>query len=190
MLEQLKQWDTDIFLLINKEGSNAFFDVVMPWLREKWVWVPLYFLLLVYYYRTYKLKNTLFILLFTGATVFAADTILAETAKNTVKRNRPCHEEALKGKMVERVSCGGQYGYFSAHAANHFALAVFFMLLIKKRSRWVTFALLFWAAIVSYAQVYVGKHYPLDVLTGAVAGSLLGYGMAKLLFKTVKEIKA
>ncbi|HYG14882.1 MAG TPA: phosphatase PAP2 family protein [Bacteroidia bacterium] len=186
MLEQLNQWDTQLFLLINKEGGNAFFDVVMPQLREKWVWAPLYLLLLIYFYRTYKLKNTLFILLFTGIIVFAADTLLAETAKNTFKRPRPCHEVTLADKAVERVGCGGQYGFFSAHAANHFALALFFSLLLKKRFRWATFALVFWAALVSYAQIYVGKHYPGDILAGAFFGSLLGYGMGKLLLAKVK----
>lgn len=189
MLEQLLQWDTNVFLLINKQGSNAFFDALMPLLREKWVWFPLYLLLLWYFYKTYKLKNTLYIVVFAALMVVVGNTLLADTAKNTFKRLRPCQEEVLKEKMVERVGCGGMYGYFSAHATNHFALALFFSLLLKKRFRWATFALLFWAAAIAYAQVYVGKHYPLDVITGAIVGSLLGILAYKLLLRSAKDIQ-
>lgn len=190
MLEQLIQWDTQLFLLINKTGSNAFFDFLMPLFREKWIWLPLYILLIAYFYKTYRLKNTLYILAITVAMIVVGNSVLADTVKNITKRPRPCHEITLKGKMTERVGCGGQYGYFSAHATNHFAMAVFFLLLLKKRFRWATFALLLWAASVAYAQVYVGKHYPLDVLTGALVGSLLGWLAYRLLTKTLKDIQA
>lgn len=188
-MEQLLQWDTDVFLLINAKWGNAFFDWLMPVLRNKYTWVPLYLLILWFFYKKYALKNTLYILLFTVVMVVVGNTLITDTVKNSVKRPRPCHEAALKGKMTERVGCGGPYGYFSAHATNHFALAVFFLLMLKKRFRWATFALLFWAAAVSYAQVYVGKHYPLDVLTGATVGSLLGWLTYRLLTKSVKDIQ-
>lgn len=188
MLEQLLQWDTRVFLLINADGSNAFFDSLMPVLREKWVWLPLYAALLTFFYHVYKLKKTLLIIGITALLVVVANTLLADTAKHSFKRLRPCHEQTLKGKMVERVGCGGQYGYFSAHATNHFAMAVFFGLLLAKRFKWATFSLLIWAASISFAQVYVGKHYPLDVLTGALVGSLLGLGAYILFTKIEKKI--
>lgn len=188
MLEQLLQWDTELFLLINKDGGNAFFDWLMPVLRNKFTWIPLYIIILIAFYKLYNLKNTFFILVFTAAMVVVGNTLLADTAKHSFKRLRPCQEESLKEKMVERVGCGGMYGYFSAHATNHFALALLFSLLLKKRFRWATFALLFWAAAVSYAQVYVGKHYPLDILTGAVVGCLLAYLTHWGLRKSIKTL--
>jgi membrane-associated phospholipid phosphatase len=190
LLEQLNQWDTQLFLLVNKTWANSFFDWLMPLLREKWIWLPLYLLLIGYFYKTYRLKNTLYILLFAVAMVVVGNSLLADVVKKTTQRPRPCQEETLKGQMIERVGCGGMYGYFSAHATNHFALALFFLLLLKKRFRWATFALLFWAAAIAYAQVYVGKHYPFDVLTGAIVGSLLGWLTYRLLIKRVKDIQA
>lgn len=186
MIEQLLQWDTQIFLLINAEGSNAFFDFLMPLLREKWVWIPLYAVLLYFFYTTFKFKKTLVVVGITALLVVVANTLLADTAKHGFKRLRPCHEQTLKGKMVERVGCGGQYGFFSAHATNHFAMAIFFGLLLAKRFKWATFSLLIWAASISFAQVYVGKHYPLDVLVGAWAGSLLGL-LAYLFFTKIEK---
>lgn len=188
MLEQLLQWDTNVFLLINKQGGNTFFDVLMPLLRHKLTWIPLYLAILIAFYKLYNVKGTLYIALFTIIMIVVGNSLITDNVKDGVKRLRPCQEQALKGKMVERVGCGGMYGYFSAHATNHFALALFFSLLLKKRFRWATFALLFWAAAIAYAQVYVGKHYPLDVITGAIVGSLLGVLTYWLLQKSVKGI--
>lgn len=190
MLEQLLQWDTEVFLLINKEGGNAFFDVLMPILRNKFTWIPLYILILFGFYKMYGLKNAGIILVFAALLVVVGDSLITDTTKHTVKRLRPCQEESLKDKMVERVGCGGMYGYFSAHATNHFALALLFSLLLKKRFRWATFALLFWAAAISYAQVYVGKHYPLDVLTGTIVGCLLAWLTYWGLQKSIKQLRA
>ncbi len=189
MIEQLLQWDTEVFLLINKKGGNAIFDWLMPVLRNKFTWLPLYIIILFGFYKLYSLKPTLYILVFTVLMIVIGNTAITDTTKHTVKRLRPCQEEALKEKMVMRVGCGGMYGYFSAHATNHFALALLFSLLLKKRFRWATFALLFWAAAISYAQVYVGKHYPLDVLTGAVVGCLLALLTYWGLQKSVKELR-
>lgn len=189
MLEQLLQWDTQLFLLINKEGGNTFFDFLMPILRHKLTWIPLYIIFLLVFYNLFALKNTAYILLFTVAIIIIGNTLLADSAKQGFKRLRPCQEPQLKEKMIERVGCGGKYGYFSAHATNHFAMALFFALILKKRFRWVTFALLFWATAIAYAQVYVGKHYPFDVITGAVVGSMLAMGAFWLLKKSVKGIQ-
>lgn len=185
MLAGLLQWDETFFLWINKGWSNATLDVVMPWLRTQESWYPLYGLILLYLSFKFRLKafGIVFIM---AAMIFTGDSLLSGTAKRTFKRPRPCHVPALESKMVKRVNCGGAFGYFSAHATNHFAMAMFFTVLFHRRFRYLGFIALPWAAAIALAQVYVGVHYPLDVITGTFAGCLIGWAYALLARKTLK----
>lgn len=97
-------------------------------------------------------------------------------------RLRPCHNPEL-ANLVHTINgaCGGQYGFVSSHAANTFALAVFVVLVLKKHFKWMFCFMLVWATIVSYSRIYVGVHYPGDVLGGALLGSTIGF----LIWKTL-----
>ncbi|MDX1685268.1 MAG: phosphatase PAP2 family protein, partial [Saprospiraceae bacterium] len=91
-----------------------------------------------------------------------------------VERVRPCNDESIKQEVILRARCGGGYSFTSSHATNHFGLSMVLFLLLGNRIAW-RWLIFLWAALVSYAQIYVGVHYPLDILGGAVLGVMLGY---------------
>jgi undecaprenyl-diphosphatase len=104
----------------------------------------------------------------------AADFGSATLIKSFYKRVRPCNDPAMAATIVRRVDCGPGYSFPSTHASDHFAIAVFLSLVFYKRYRWVLPASILWAAAISFAQVYVGVHYPIDVTAGALYGTLIG----------------
>ncbi|MGB5403582.1 MAG: phosphatase PAP2 family protein, partial [Robiginitalea sp.] len=106
-----------------------------------------------------------------------------------VQRLRPCYEPELEGLVrLVKSSCGGRFGYFSAHAANAFGLATFFAVFWGQRKRLWGALLLLWAVVVGYSRIYLGVHYPLDILTGFLAGGLLGWLFAQLYKKADQNI--
>lgn len=183
MLEQLLHWDTELFQIINQDWHNSFFNVVLPFLRNKLLWIPLYLFLLTFILINYTNK-AIFILLFAGLTIFAADFTSSKLVKPQIERLRPCNNPEIKRSVKLLVHCGQGYSFTSSHATNHFAVAVFLILLLKLKWSWV---LLFWAAIISFSQVYVGVHYPFDILGGAVLGSLIGYILGKICLRWINS---
>ena len=116
---------------------------------------------------------------------------LANFFKYGIGRFRPCHDEEISGVMrLVKSYCGGKYGYFSAHAASSFALASFFTVLLKSKLKVLVLFLLLWALLVSYSRIYIGVHFPLDVLTGLTIGCFLGWVFAKLFIFATLKIKA
>lgn len=163
--------DTQIFLAING-WHNELWDGIMWWISGKTTWWPFYLLLLAF--MTWKLKWRLVpVLLFIILVITLADQTSVHLFKNVFMRLRPCHEPSLDG-LVHQVNnkCGGQYGFISSHAANSFALAFFVIRWIRKR--WFTALMVIWAALVAYSRVYLGVHYPGDVLAGALWGAGCG----------------
>ncbi|MFO7755913.1 MAG: phosphatase PAP2 family protein, partial [Bacteroidales bacterium] len=112
-------------------------------------------------------------------TVTASDQLSVHAFKEVFQRLRPCHEPELSG-LVHTVNnkCGGLYGFVSSHAANSFAVAVLSLGLLRKK--WFTAGILFWAALVSYSRVYLGVHYPGDIIGGALLGTLIAYAFLLL----------
>lgn len=108
--------------------------------------------------------------------IILADQISVNLFKEVFLRLRPCHNPEIKD-LVHTINgaCGGKYGFVSSHASNTFALAVFVGSVFKKQVEWMLFTMFLWAAIVSYSRIYVGVHYPGDVLVGALLGSLIGF---------------
>jgi undecaprenyl-diphosphatase len=106
---------------------------------------------------------------------------LTNLFKVQVGRLRPCYDEEIKTLVrLVKPSCGGRYSFFSGHASNSFALAVFFGLIFKESYRFLLPILLFIAFLIAYSRVYIGVHFPLDIFVGAVAGSLIGIGFFRL----------
>lgn len=174
MLEKLNSLDTKVFLFLNGKHS-AFLDPLMYWASNKLFWFPFYALLIYLLIRWYK-KRTALILVCIAVLITLSDQLSSHLIKNLVKRLRPSHEPALAGLVhLSKAGHGGMYGFVSSHAANCFALVVFLSLILDRRYRWIKYVLVFWAVLVSYSRIYVGVHYPGDVLCGALLGAGLGY---------------
>ncbi|TNE69651.1 MAG: phosphatase PAP2 family protein [Bacteroidetes bacterium] len=172
--------DVTIFRWINDYSSNALFDLMLPFWREKLVWAPLYLFLVVFIVRNIPWRKAVLFLLGLLLVVGLSDFTSSTLIKKNVQRLRPCNDPVVREVVVLRVPCGSGYSFTSSHATNHFAVAVYLSLLLGSLSPWIRPVLLLWAAGVAYAQVYVGVHYPGDVAAGALLGVLIGWGVAWL----------
>lgn len=171
----LSHWDTWLFLKINTVWTGSLPDSIYPWWREANAWVPLYLFLVVFGIMNFGKKVWPW-LLFAIITLTITDQLSSNLIKNLVTRTRPCNETLLAGQMRLLLNhCSGGYSFTSSHAANHFGFAVFIVITMRHvfgKWKWL---FLIWAASIAYGQVYVGVHYPLDVLCGSVLGSVAGY---------------
>lgn len=185
MLEEILQFDEQLFLWLNNLHAQ-WLDPIMHWITGSRSWIPFYLVLAVLIARKHK-WHTLYVLLGVALLITACDQFTSGFMKPYFGRLRPCHETDLNGLVHLVKGCGGQYGYASSHAANTFGLATFLWGLLGRRGfGWFKYLFL-WAAVVSYSRIYVGVHYPLDILTGASIGILFGYLMYKLFFKLEKK---
>jgi undecaprenyl-diphosphatase len=176
--------DQQLFLFINSLNS-PFFDQVMNILSGKLIWVPLYLTILVFLGIKYKRKFLIIIIFIILAATLADQSSVI--VKNLVHRLRPCHEPSIMS-IVHLVNgeCGGVYGFVSSHATNTFDVALLSLSFIKKR--WYTISIILWASIICYSRIYLGVHYPGDVLCGAILGSFIGWGTYKLYMLTDNNI--
>jgi len=174
-MEQLLRFDLQLFKIINGQWHNAFFDWLMPLLRNSVIWVPLYVFFILFVVINFK-KTGWWWVLFAACVPILTDFISSTLIKNNVPRLRPCNDPALADYIRVLVNYRPQSSSFtSSHAANHFGVATFFYLSFKtKQNKW-PWAFFLWAFAISYAQVYVGVHYPLDITCGALIGILIGY---------------
>ena len=174
MLERL---DQQLFLFLNSLNS-PFWDQVMHAISGRVIWAPLYLAILIFLGIKYK-RKFLIILLFIILAVTLADQSSVQLFKNLVQRLRPCHEPSLEG-LVHLVNgeCGGEFGFVSSHATNSFNVALISLLFISKK--WYTISIILWAIIVGYSRIYLGVHYPGDVICGSLLGALIGWSIYKL----------
>jgi undecaprenyl-diphosphatase len=172
MIDTLLTYDTELFLFLNNLGSEQW-DGFWLIVTEKWSSIPVYAVLLYLIYRHYGLKGTLLIMVAVALMITATDQ-LANLFKYGIERPRPCRVEALQDQMRFVAEGCGRFGFFSAHAASSMAAAVFLGLALRKYYRYLPFLLLFWAVIVAYSRIYLGVHYPLDIIVGMFFGGLTG----------------
>jgi undecaprenyl-diphosphatase len=183
IFQQIKDIDQALFFQINGVWQHAILDTVLPWTRHSNNWIPLYIGLLIW--LGYKIGwKTLKWLLFALLNVGLTDQISSSVFKPFFHRLRPCNDPALLGKTRLLLDhCSGGFSFTSSHAANHFGLAMFiFMTWGMTQQRYTKFFFV-WAGIIAFAQIYVGVHYPLDIVGGAIIGLVAGYGMAKAYLK-------
>jgi membrane-associated phospholipid phosphatase len=173
MIANLHEFDVDLFLKIHRGLSNGFFDWFMPLMRNRYLWAPLYLFIIIFCFKEYKKKGWYIIgmLLLTFA---LGDLIASRVIKPLVARLRPCNDISLADQIIHRVPCGSGYSFPSAHATNHFGIAVFLIMVFYPRWKPILPLGLAWAFIISFAQVYVGVHYPVDVISGAILGTTIG----------------
>ncbi|HVV54851.1 MAG TPA: phosphatase PAP2 family protein [Mucilaginibacter sp.] len=185
MLEHLVQFDRHLFHIINHDMANGFFDWLMPLLRNARFWIPLYIFILVFCIWRYKKRGILVVVMF-ALSAGVADFTSASLIKYSVKRLRPCHDLFVqKAGLILRVPCGPGYSFPSTHATDHFAMAAFLCLVFGKKWKWIWLWAPLWAASISFAQIYVGVHFPIDVVCGTLYGIMVGALMA-FLFKKLQ----
>jgi len=182
MMQEILQFDTELFLNIHRGLSNGFFDWFMPLMRNRFFWSPLYLFIIIFCIKQYKKQGYYIIgmILFTFA---MGDIISSRIVKPLVSRVRPCNDLSLADEIIHRVPCGSGLSFPSSHATNHFAIAVFLICVFYSRWKPILPIGLFWAFIISFAQVYVGVHYPIDVTTGALLGITIGFLCSKIFKK-------
>ncbi len=190
MLDALQQLDLSCFFAVNRGMGNALFDAALPWCRTPLFWAPLYLFLVVFAFHNFSRTKFLYFTAGLLLTILITDTTSSKLIKKNVQRLRPCNTHLVQDYVDLRLpACGSGYSFPSSHASNHFAVAMyfsaFFMPFFGKTSRVI---LLFWASCVAFAQVYVGVHYPSDVLFGAVLGGFLGWAIARVAHRMVARL--
>ncbi|WP_184549897.1 phosphatase PAP2 family protein [Mucilaginibacter sp. FT3.2] len=184
MPDYILQLDRHLFYFINHDLTNPFFDLVMPWLRNPKFWIPLYIFIIAFSLWKYRKVGAIIIVLL-AATAGFADFTSGILIKHQVQRLRPCRDPVVAQTDISRVPCGSGYSFPSTHATDHFAMAIFLCLVFGKKWRWIWFWAILWAGLISFAQVYVGLHFPVDVVCGAIYGSLTGILFAYI-FKKIQ----
>jgi undecaprenyl-diphosphatase len=187
LLEILKQADQDLFLFLNGlhlPALDGFFWLV----STKWVWIPLYLFIFYRFLQTYGYASWWRIGIAIATTIFLSDFVASGVFKPFFERLRPCYEPALDGSVYVPYGCGGRYGFASSHAANAFAVVMlcylslkpFVGLIGKRRASWNL--LWIWGIIISYSRIYLGVHYPGDLMMGALIGitaAIIGHQILK-----------
>lgn len=173
-IDYILEADRVVWYHVNVLWQNTVFDFLAPIFRNPKTWIPLYLFLAIFLPYRFRLKGLYWCLGFL-ITFGIGDYFSASIIKPLVQRIRPCNDEALRSTIHLIVDCGSGFSFPSAHATNHFALATFMIVSLGQRYRWIRLPLLLWAFSIAYAQIYVGVHYPVDVLCGGILGVMIGW---------------
>lgn len=180
MYSKLIQIDRWLFTLVNQRWSNQFFDQLIPVLRDPITWVPLYLFMVLFAILNFPRKAFSWMISL-GITASLTDSISSHLIKPFFARPRPCSSEAFMPDVKILVShCGSNGSFTSSHAANHFGMAMFIFMTLFPIWKSYTYLFFFWAACICFAQLYVGVHYPFDVMGGALLGLIVGWSTGKL----------
>ncbi|MCC6721215.1 MAG: phosphatase PAP2 family protein [Bacteroidia bacterium] len=190
MIEALYNFDIELFYFVNHVIRNDFFDMIMPILRGKFTWIPLYILIIYLVIKKYK-KSGYLIILFALLTVFFSDLISSQILKPFFERIRPCNIADFADWINLPIGKGSGWSFTSSHAANHFALAIFFSQIFEgfKTKKSILLLFILWASAISFAQVYIGFHFPADVFAGAVIGIIVGLTGSLICMRKIKKRK-
>jgi undecaprenyl-diphosphatase len=183
MVELLKSWDTALLLYLNGNHS-AVWDYTMTLFTLTQTWLIFYGVILILIGKKYGSKSLLVFISIT-LLILCADQF-AGVLKHSICRLRPTNDPAISHQVRAFLSKGGMYGFVSAHSANAFSFATFSMLLFKNRR--YTMFIFPWAAVIAYSRIYLGVHYPGDVLGGAILGIGIGIGIYKLMIYTESRL--
>lgn len=191
MIDNIIEYDKQLFLFLNNLGSPTW-DYFWLIITDELTFVPLYAILLFLLYRNFGLKALLYFVVIVAVMITFTDQ-MTNVSKRGFERLRPCRTEGvMEYARYMAIRCG-LYGFFSGHSSNSMAAAVFAGLLLKPYYKNLMIVLLFWSLIVAYSRIYVGVHYPLDIVCGLTFGAITGYGFYKLsvyiIRKYVGEIK-
>lgn len=178
MIEQLLEYDTKLFLFLNNLGSPNW-DTLWLVITHEFTFAPMYAVLLFLLHRKFGTKALLIFIVIVALMITFTDQ-MTNVFKRGFQRTRPCGEADLIDQMRYIAVRCGKYGFFSGHSSNSMAAAVFAGLVLRPYYKNLIFLLLFWSAVVAYSRIYVGVHYPLDLICGLTFGAITGYLFYKL----------
>ena len=177
-MQELLNLDTELFLFLNGLGTETW-DGLWLVITNKLTFIPLYALLLFFIYKHLGLKPMLYLIVLIALMITFTDQI-TNVFKRGFMRPRPCGAEDIMDQVRFIAPRCGLYGFFSGHASNSMAAAVLGGLLLRPYYKNLIFILIFWSFIVAYSRIYVGVHYPLDIICGMAFGGISGFGFYKL----------
>jgi len=181
VIDQLIAWDQSLMILLNNLGSSTF-DGLWLFITKQLHWVPYFAVILFLAYKKLGKTNFLYLLLFLAGLILIADQS-ANLFKNYFMRLRPCNEPAVQG-LIRVVKCSDTYSFYSGHATNSMATTVLVFALLRSYYKYAALLFLF-PLIFAYSRIYLGLHYPGDILTGYLFGAIYGYGAYRLFRKLV-----
>ena len=178
MFEEILKLDSKLFLFLNNLGTTKF-DAFWLSLSKIEANILMYLFLILLFFHIKKLSPKflyIFYLLFIIALMITITDQGANFFKDSFQRLRPCYNESISDSLrLVKENCGGKYGFFSAHASNSFSLAIFFGLLFKNRIRYMIILTIVYASLISYSRIYLGVHFPIDIIVGSSFGIFVGF---------------
>ena len=185
MIEEILKLDSKLFLFLNNLGTPKFdtFWISLSMIEAN---ILMYLFLIFLLFYTQKTRPKFLYIFYLFSVIALMITITDQGAnifKDSFQRLRPCYDESIKDSLrLVKENCGGKYGFFSAHASNSFSLAIFFGLLFKNRIRYIIIITMIYALLISYSRIYLGVHFPIDIIVGSSFGICLGIIMYSFVY--------
>ena len=185
MIEEILKLDSKLFLYLNNLGTSKF-DIFWISLSKIEANILMYLFLILLFFYIQKIRPKVIYIFYFFIVIALMITITDQGAnifKDSIQRLRPCYNESIIDSLrLVKENCGGKYGFFSAHASNSFSLAIFFGLLFINRIRYIIMITLVYASLISYSRIYLGVHYPIDIIFGGFFGIFVGFVMYSFVY--------
>jgi undecaprenyl-diphosphatase len=173
MLDQLIELDKTLLIFLNNLGSPSW-DGLWLVVTNKRTFIPMYMVLLYFMCKSLSKKGVMLLVLTVALMILFTDQV-TNLFKFTFERFRPCAQDGVF-ELIRQGECGATYGFFSGHSSNSMATAIFVGLMLRPLYKNVIYLLIVWSIVVAYSRIYLGLHYPLDILCGLSFGAFTGYG--------------
>ena len=185
MIEEILKLDSKLFLYLNNLGTSKF-DIFWISLSKIEANILMYLFLILLFFYIQKIRPKLIYIFYFFIVIALMITITDQGAnifKDSIQRLRPCYNESIIDSLrLVKENCGGKYGFFSAHASNSFSLAIFFGLLFINKIRYIIMITIVYASLISYSRIYLGVHYPIDIIFGSFFGIFVGFVMYSFVY--------